>query len=163
MEKSIKISKNYKRLFHVWVVSLIYYNVVECLLVIDRLWHIDIIRYTYMDMRAAFALFPIISYLVFSLYRINSKKIYYSILFVLCFVYSFVVAFFNLSLFPIKTWAVWAVFFSSVFVCVEIDKRGVCIAVNKKDQFENPVWAALLSILMVIVIIITALCHSYMV
>lgn len=163
MEPKIKTNNNHIRLFTSWIASLVYYNAVECFLFIDRFWHIDILRYTYMDMGMAFVIYPVIAYLVCFLDKIDSKKIYYSTMLLLCFVYSFVVAYFNISHFPRKTWIVIAIFFCSIIVCVKINKIGKCIAVKKRDLFGNQVWPALISLLIVATIVITALCHAYII
>ena len=163
METIIKKNNIHIKLFISWIVSLVYYNAVECFLVIDRIWHIDILRYTYMDMGVAFVIYPVIVYLVCLLDKIDSKKIYYSTILLLCFVYSFVVVYFNISHFPRKTWIVIAIFFCSIIVCVKINKIGKSIAIKKRDLFGNQVWPALISILIVAAIVITALCHAYII
>lgn len=163
METKIKTNNNHIRLFILWIMSLVYYNAVECFLVIDRIWHIDILRYTYMDMRIAFVIYPVIAYLVCFLNKIDSKKIYYSTMLFLCLVYSFVIVYFNISHFPIKTWIVLAIFFGSIIGCIKIDKIGKGIAIRKRELFGNPVWPALISLLIVVAIVTTALCHAYLV
>ena len=150
------------RLFLLWIMTLVYYNVIECFLVIDRLWFIDVIHYTYMDLRAAFVIYPSIAYLVCFLNKTSPIK-YYSIVIILCLAYAFVVVFFNISYFPIKTWFILVFFLCSIVVCIKFDKIEKSITIKNGYMVKQPVLSALTSFLIVVLIIVTVFCHAWLI
>ncbi len=150
----------------VWIVSILFYNAVECLMIVDWFWDIyhncTYCRYTNMNMKVAFVSYPVIAYIVCSIDKIDSKVLYYSILSVLCIVYSSIVVYFNISLFPIKTWIVLAVFIISIILII-CTKRLLCTAKCRIDKiFKIRPYHVIITYLVIFATIGTALCHAFM-
>ena len=157
------MNKNLLRLLLLWTASLMYYNAVECLIVVDTLVHRYNYHHPHMDLTVAFVLYPVVAYLGCIVNKVRSKGVYYSVLSAICLAYSSVVIFFNLSYFPFKTWLVLLVFISSFLAYVWIDGRNSRAISNTKCPSPSMVANTLISLLIVIAIVCSALGHAYLV
>ena len=157
------IDKKNIRYLIVWIGSLMYYNAVECFLIIDHYGHIYNYHHPIMDMKVAFITYPVISYLSCCLDRVDSKAIYYSILSVLCLVYSSIVVYFNISHFPNKTWMVLLIFFICSIATVWIEKKLNKTIPSADVKLGNRSFSVIFSLLIIIAVICTAFCHAYLI
>lgn len=163
MGTEFSLNKTHLKLFMLWIAILMYYNTIECFLVIDRLRHLEIIRYPIMNMRITFILFPIISCFTFFFKKKYSKILYYSLLTVLCLAYSYVIILSNIVHFPIKTWGIIILFVCNMIVDVFLNNVFDNGFFLEKSPFLNRLLAALLSFSVITAIIITVVCHTYIV
>ena len=166
MEKNYSLNANNRKLIIILIALSLYYNFVECFITLDRLRHISLIRYPMMNLRLAFAIYPIIAFYIFIGSKIINKTIYYSALFVICAFYSTIVIQQNISHFPIKIWGVFLIFVISVFVCVFINYRIDDFFSCHKNEIikkNKSLWNVFLSALIIIAIIITTICHTYII
>ncbi len=123
MAQNFPLNKSLIKLLLLWIVSLLYYNAIESFLVIDRLGHLVLMRYPLMNLRIAFVVYPMIVCFAFFINETKSKALYYSLLSVSCLAYSYIVVYFNVSQFPIKTWIIILIFICSIIVCVFFNNR----------------------------------------
>ena len=147
----------------IWIISILYYNVNECIISLDYYWHIGNYHYHSMDMKMPFLIYPVVLYLVGLSKKIDVKIVYFGILLVLCLFYSYIVIFFNLQFFPIKTWCLLCVFVSSVAAYAWIDKKITkAVSLCQEGKF-NWVYSGLFSLVIIVAIVCTAVGHSLIV
>lgn len=165
MVQDFTLNKTHIRLLLLWIVSLLYYNTIECYLVIDRLRHLEIIRYPIMNLKLAFFIYPLVAFFACCYRRNASKIIYYFFLVVLCIFYSFIIFSENINEFPIKTWIIFIFFIGSIFLGVflnnKIERTALCELSSKQNK--NDIMSFFLYVLIIGVIIVTTFCHSYIV
>ena len=160
MEKNPIKKEIHLRLVIVWIVSLLYYNAIEIIFVIDRLWHIEIYNYSHMDMRVAFVVYPVVAFITLTMRR-HPRVLYYIKLSALCLMYSFLVVYYNIAHFPIKTWIVLGIYLCSIVICIWIGFKNYSFII--KEETAVMLKESILTLLISIAIIITSLCHAYLV
>lgn len=147
----------------IWLMSIMYYNVNECIIYLDYYQHIGIYHYHSLDMKVPFMIYPVLLYLVCYTRKIDVKIVYFGVLLALCLLYSYIVIFFNLQYFPIKTWGILCVFFSSVLAYVWIDNKIKQFVSLGQEGMGNCKFSGLFSLVIIIAIVCTAVCHSLIV
>lgn len=163
MEDEKMIHNALIRYIWVWVGSLLYYNAIECFLIADVFRHSDWGRIPFMNMKLAFIIYPIIVYLVCCFNQIQSRPIRITLQSVLCILYSSVVIYINMTKFPTKTWAIVAISISCIVICILIDKKiNTIIHIDDIKQVNSFLYQ-LFCFIILIAIICTAFCHSYIV
>lgn len=157
------IHKTLQRCILVWIGSLLYYNAIECILIADMYRHFDMYRIPVMNMKLAFIIYPIIVYLACSANRFQSKSIRLALQPALCIVYSSVVVYFNIPIFPLKTWVIVVISFSCIIICIWIDKKINTTIHIDNEKHMNWLFSVFFCFLIIMAIVCTAFCHSYMI
>lgn len=163
MEKNFSLTPKQVKLLLLWIVSLIYYNTVECFIVFDRLRHIENMHYQYMNMRVAFLTYPIMVFFAIFFYKRTTNIVYYSGLFILALAYTYIVVYLNVPYFPFKTWFILLLFWGSITMCIFINKKIEKLNIKRQINGQKQGLSFLITILISCIIAATIICHFYMI